>query len=181
MSESAHVESFRTEYRRYRRLAEAALDRVPDDALHRPLDPEGNSVAVLIQHLTGNLRSRFTDFLTSDGEKPWRERDRELEDQWLERSELEAAWRETWELMERELGALHDSDLGREVAIRGRALTVHAALARSAAHLAYHVGQIVLLAQVHSPEEWESLSIPRGGSEEYNRAPDREEGPRQGG
>lgn len=168
------IDDLLTELRRYRAIAEKALAQVPDEALNRVPAPDGNSAAMLVRHLSGNLRSRFTDFLTSDGEKPWRHRDGEFEEREYTRAEMEAMWREAWEVVEREVGALTDSDLERQVTIRRQPLTVHAALARASAHVAYHVGQLVLLARMLTTADWDWISIPKGGSAEYNRAPDQE-------
>jgi uncharacterized damage-inducible protein DinB len=172
--------SLRTEYERYRRLAELALEQVADADLCRALDPDGNSIAVLVRHLAGNLRSRFTDFLTSDGEKPWRQRDEEFAATSASRGELLAAWQTGWNAVERALeqvAAAGPHAGSRTVAIRGQQLTVIDALARSVAHVAYHTGQIVLLARTFAGPSWRSLSIPRGGSAAYAANPTRERSP----
>jgi hypothetical protein len=170
----------RGEYLRYRRLVELAIEQVGDADLDRRLAAGGNSIAITIAHLTGNLRSRFTDFLTSDGEKPWRQRDREFEDPRRGRAELLADWAAAWEIADRaiaEVAALPPVDLGREITIRGQPLTVLEALHRSVAHVAYHAGQVVLLARTFAGDAWRSLSIPRGGSAAYAAEPRRERGP----
>ena len=177
MPSTTLVSSVLGEYRRYRRLAELALEQLDDEQLHARTDADANSVAILVHHLAGNLRSRFTDFLTTDGEKPWRERDREFEPPDLTRAELLAAWSSAWDVVELSLGALTPTDLEVEVTIRGKALTVTEALYRSVAHVAYHVGQLVLLARQARGSAWTSLSIPRGGSAAYARQPTRERGP----
>ena len=165
------LSAFRIEFARYRRLAEGALDQVPEEALGRELGADGNSIAILVGHLAGNLRSRFTDFLTSDGEKSWRERDREFLDPGLARAELMERWSEAWAVLESTLEALGEADLERRVVIRGTELSVAEALARSSCHVAYHVGQLVLLARHAVGADWRSLSIPKGGSQAYNRNP----------
>lgn len=170
------IESFRIELSRYRSLGERALAQMPDAALDRAPGPDANSVATLVRHLSGNLQSRFTDFLTADGEKPWRDRDREFEEWHPSRAELEAAWQEGWETLEAALGELADSQLERQVTIRRQNLTVHDALCRALGHVAYHVGQIVLLARTQAEGGWESLSIPKGGSAAYNENPTLEKG-----
>jgi uncharacterized damage-inducible protein DinB len=157
------IDSFQTELSRYRAIGEKALAQVPDEALDAVPAPGGNSLATLVRHLSGNMKSRFTDFLTTDGEKPWRERDREFEQWHPSREELDAVWREGWAVLEDALERLSDSHLQRQVTIRGRNLTVHDALSRALAHVAYHVGQIVLLARMHAAGEWDWLSIPKGG------------------
>lgn len=172
--------SIRTEYQRYRRLCELAIAQIPDaDLFARPHD-DGNSIAITIAHLTGNLRSRFTEFLTSDGEKEWRRRDAEFEDPGLDREALLAAWREAWQIVDTALAAVDDAGPGvfaRHVTIRRQPLTVLDALLRSVAHVAYHAGQVVQLARAFAGSQWQSLSIPRGGSAAYEANPDRERGP----
>ena len=177
------IPSLRTEYQRYRRLVELAVAQVRDADLSHRLTPDGNSIAITMAHLIGNLRSRFTDFLTSDGEKPWRERDREFEEPGLDRAGLLAAWREAWQIVDVALAAVDDAGedgLARTVTIRGQPLPVLDALLRSVAHVAYHAGQIVQLARACAGSEWQSLSIPRGGSADYAQDPRRERGPDPG-
>jgi hypothetical protein len=139
--------------------------------------PNGNSIAMLVRHLGGNLASRFTDFLTADGEKPWRNRDDEFADGVYSRAEVDEAWRAGWDVLRRELAALTDADLERQVTIRGQGLTVHAALCRSLAHAAMHVGQIILLARIVATDEWKWISIPKGQSQQYNQNPTLEKRP----
>ncbi len=165
------VESIAAEYRRYRTLAERALGQLSDDeAAHEPFDG-GNSVATLMWHVGGNLASRFTDFLTSDGEKPWRDREGEFAERRVPRDELVAHWRRGWGSLAEALDALDDTRLADTVTIRRTPLSVIEALHRSLAHVAYHVGQIVLIARSVRGERWEFLSIPPGGSDAYNRNP----------
>jgi len=172
--------SIRTEYQRYRRLCELAIAQVVDaDLQHRPHD-DGNSIAITIGHLTGNLRSRFTDFLTSDGEKDWRRRDAEFEPPQLGREELLAAWNDAWRIVDAALAAVDDAGpevFARTITIRKQPLTVLDALLRSVAHVAYHSGQIVQLARAFAGDRWQSLSIPRGGTSAYATNPTRERGP----
>jgi uncharacterized damage-inducible protein DinB len=169
------IEDFRFELERYRQLAEKALAQMPDDALNTVPAPDGNSAAMIVRHMSGNLVSRFTDFLTADGEKPARDRDAEFADAAYTRAEMDAMWRQGWAVLEGALAQLRDEDFGRTVTIRQQPLTVHAALCRAVAHQAYHVGQLVLLARMTAQGEWQSLSIPKGGSRRYNAAPDREQ------
>ncbi|HEX5054739.1 MAG TPA: DUF1572 family protein [Planctomycetota bacterium] len=170
----------RTEYQRYRRLVELAVEQVGDADLTRRPCPDGNSIAITMGHLIGNLRSRFTDFLTSDGEKEWRQRDAEFEDPGLDRKALLAAWAEAWRIVD---AALVDVDgagpevFARSITIRRQPLTVLDALLRSVAHVAYHTGQIVQLARTFAGDRWRSLTIPRGGSAAYAANPTRERGP----
>lgn len=167
---------FLDEFTRYKQTAEKAMAQVSDDALNRVLAPGTNSIAMIVRHVGGNLRSRFTDFLTSDGEKPWRDRDTEFADGRWSRGELVQTWDAGWSVALKSIAALTDADLERNVIIRGHPLTVHAALVRSVAHTATHVGQIVLLARQVAEREWVSLSIPKGGSRQYNLNPTREKG-----
>ena len=166
--------SFLDEYARYRAAAEKAMAQVSDDALNRVMAPDGNSIAMLVRHISGNLISRFTDFLTSDGEKDWRDRDGEFEPGTFTRASLDDAWKRGWEVLEREIGSLRDEDLTRTVSIRGQAMTVHEALVRSLAHMSSHIGQIVLLARMSAGDDWKTLSIPRGQSRQFNEQAVRE-------
>jgi Protein of unknown function (DUF1572) len=165
------------EYARYRTIGEKAIQQVPDKALNEVLSADNNSIAMIVRHLSGNLVSRFTDFLTSDGEKPWRDRDSEFEDTTYDRRDVEQMWAEGWDVLEAELSKLSDDHLQRHVYIRGQAWTVHGALCRSLAHVSYHVGQIVLLARIFNGGDWQWITIPKGQSREYNRNPTKEKKP----
>ena len=171
------IDDFIVEYKRYRMLGERALARIPDAMLNHVPAPDGNSAAMLVYHISGNLASRFSDFLASDGEKPWRARDEEFADRACTRIEVGAKWLAGWRVLEETLASLTEADLGRTVTIRQQPLSVHAALCRSSAHMAYHVGQLVLIARTTAVGEWESLSIPKGTSEAYNAQPTREKAP----
>ncbi len=164
------IDSIVSEFHRYKALAEGAMSQLSDEELNASGPGGGNSVVVLVWHVSGNLRSRFTDFLTTDGEKPWRHRDTEFLHRTVSRHELETKWEEGWRVLFGALAALTDADLARTVTIRNMPCPVHEALHRSLAHAAYHVGQIVYLAKSFRGEAWESLSIGAGKSEEYNRA-----------
>jgi uncharacterized damage-inducible protein DinB len=172
------IDDFRSEYRRYRVIADRALAQLPDAALNRVPAPDGNSAAMIVRHVSGNLSSRFTDFLTSDGEKPSRDRDGEFRERSYTRSEVDALWAHGWKVLERALDELTDAELSRTVTIRQQPLSVHAALCRSLAHMAYHVGQLVLLARMTATAEWKWISIPKHGSAAYNAAPYGEKSPR---
>ena len=169
--------NFLDEYRRYRMLGEKAMAQVSDEDLNRIPVAEGNSIAMIARHVGGNLTSRFTDFLTSDGEKPTRDRDGEFSEGPFTRAEVEKMWKAGFDTVEREVGALTDADLEKQVTIRGVPLTVHEALCRSIAHAAMHAGQIVLLAKIAAGSRWETLSIPRGQSAQYNANPTKEKVP----
>ncbi len=171
------LQDFIDEYKRYRILGEKSLAQTPDDALNLIHSPEGNSAAMIVWHMSGNLRSRFTDFLMTDGEKPWRMRDEEFENRSCTRDEINAKWSAGWDVLEATLASLNESDLEKTVTIRNQPLSVHAALTRSVAHAAHHVGQLVLIGRMSAPK-WESLSIPRGNSDAYNANPNMEKGHR---
>jgi hypothetical protein len=149
-------------------LAERAVAQLGDDQLHIPLHPETNCVAVIMKHVAGNLRSRFTDFLTTDGEKPWRNRDDEFVDSFSSRQELMDHWQTGWGSLISALDALAPADLKSTVMVRGEALSVPLALARSLSHCGYHVGQIVLISRILAADEWKTLTIPRGQSAQHN-------------
>src|SRR3990172_11126524 len=161
------LENARFEMRRLKDLAEKAIAQLDDDSrLHDALDPESNSIAVVIQHLGGNLTSRWTGFLETDGEKPDRHRDREFEpNRSLTREDLMAPWGRAWSRCFESLDSLTPGDLGKTVRIRGEEHSVPEAIQRQIAHSAYHVGQIVFLAKHLSSARWTSLSIPRGRSQ----------------
>ncbi len=156
-------------YRYSKRLGERAMAQIADEQLFASLDAEANSIAIIVKHMVGNMRSRFTNFLTEDGEKPDRNRDREFEEAAKTRSELMAQWENGWAIVFGALEPLTDEDMDRTVTIRGEAHSVMQAIHRQVAHYAYHVGQIVLLAKHAAGPRWESLSVPRGKSEEFNR------------
>jgi hypothetical protein len=165
---SAYLHDIVRTYRNYKALGEGALAQASDADLHTLVDPEANSLAVIAQHVSGNLRSRFTDFLTSDGEKPTRDRDAEfVAPDGATRDALLADWQAGWAVTLASLESLHPEDLGHTVTIRGEAFLVVEALNRSAAHTAYHVGQMVLLAKHFAGAAWRSLSIPKGKSKEF--------------
>ena len=172
---NALIKSIEGEFRRYKALAESGMAQVPEEQLSLRGSAEGNSLATLCWHISGNLRSRFTDFLTTDGEMPWRVRDEEFEARTVTRGELLAKWEEGWSALLRALGTLSDADLPKTVTIRGQGLLVHEALHRSLAHTSYHVGQIVYLAHALVGPKWTYLSIPPGGSSAYNAAPHAEQ------
>jgi uncharacterized damage-inducible protein DinB len=172
------ISSIEAEYRRYKLLAEAAIHQLDEARLVENAGGAGNSIATLVWHLSGNLKSRFTDFLTTDGEKPWRNRDAEFLPRRLTKSEILQKWEEGWRVLFTTLQDLSDDDLSRSVTIRGSALSVPEALHRSLAHASYHVGQIVFMAKAMCGADWQYLSIPPGRSSEYDQNPAREKAPR---
>ena len=167
-SPTMHIDDFRSQYAQYRQLAEKALVQMPDSELDRVPAPDGNSVAMIVRHVSGNLVSRFTNFLTEDGEKPNRDRDREFDERPYTRAEVNELWAKGFAVLDEAIATLGDGDLERTVTIRQQPMTVHGALTRSLAHLAYHVGQIVLLARIGAAGPWKSLSIPRNESGQFN-------------
>jgi hypothetical protein len=168
---NALIRSITGEFRRYKALAEGAIAQLNDADLTVPGPGNGNSIATICWHVSGNLQSRFTDFLTSDGEKPWRNREEEFGQRMVSRSDLMTHWERGWEVLLSTLDSLNDADLERTVTIRQQPLLVHEALHRSLAHLSYHVGQIVFHARGLRGMHWKYLSIPPGKSAEYNEQP----------
>ena len=166
---TSYVADSLTLFRYYKGLVERALAQVSDEQLLAVLDGEANSIAVIVKHLTGNMRSRFTDFLTSDGEKPGRDRDAEFENPPGSRAELMALWEEGWQCVFTAIEPITEADLQRSINIRGEAHSVMQAINRQVAHYAYHCGQIVLLAKHFKSDQWQTLSIPRRKSAEFNR------------
>src|SRR4051812_6237969 len=159
------VASIAGEFRRYRALGDAALAQLHDEEFTRSDASGTNSAAILVWHIGGNLRSRFTDFLTSDGEKPWRRRDEEFAARTVTRDDLLAKWNGGWNALFVALDDLTDDHLQQTVTIRGQAFAVHDALHRALAHICYHVGQLVFLAKAIRGDAWKNLSIPLGQSE----------------
>jgi hypothetical protein len=153
--------SIESEYRRYKSLAERAIAQMRDDELGQMGPGGGSSVAIIMRHIGGNLASRFTDFLTADGEKPWRDRDTEFVERDVPRSEVMEHWERGWSILFETLAALRDEHLTHEVVVRGQPSPVHEALHRSLAHTSYHVGQIVYLAKSARGDDWRTLSIPK--------------------
>jgi hypothetical protein len=155
-------------FRHYKKLAEGAIAQVSDAQLYESPDLESNSIALIVKHMAGNMSSRWTDFLTSDGEKPWRNRDCEFETPPLTRVALMEMWEQGWATLFESLTSLAESDLSRTVTIRGEAHSVMQAINRQLAHYPYHCGQIVFLAKHLQHENWQSLSVPRGQSQQFN-------------
>jgi len=167
-----YLEEVRRQFRGHKRMAEGAMAQLRDEDFFVTLDPEANSVAILVKHLAGNMRSRFTDFLTSDGEKPDRFRDREFElGPATSRADVMKWWEEGWNCVFAAIDALKPEDVMRTVTVRGEPHTVLQAINRQIAHYAQHTGQIVFLAKHLRSNEWKTLSIPRGKSEEFKKAP----------
>lgn len=157
------------EFQKTKKLADKSIEQLSDEQLHKTIDADANSVAVLMRHMAGNMRSRWIDFLTSDGEKPDRRRDGEFEDPHQTRAELLAEWEQGWKCVFDALAPLTDADLQRTVYIRSEPHSVYKAISRQVAHYSGHAYQILLLAKHFQGANWKTLSIPRGQSEEFNR------------
>lgn len=170
------ISSIISEYLRYKKLGERAIQQTPEKGLNKLFGDDNNSISIIVSHISGNFSSRFTDFLTTDGEKPWRNRDTEFEKRKISKPDLLQLWDEGWLVLNTTLSELTDDDLDKTVIIRGKELTVTEALHRSLAHTSYHVGQIVFISHMILGKKWISLSIPPGGSDEYNKNPDKERG-----
>ena len=165
-----YLASARQQFVLYKALGEKALAQVPDEALGWQPNPACNSLASIVKHLVGNMRSRWTDFLTSDGEKPWRARETEFDNDLTTRAEVLAAWEAGWQCLFAALDGLTAADLGRTVYIRHEPHSVVEAINRQLAHYPSHVGQLVLMGKLVQGEAWQSLSIPRGQSAAFNAA-----------
>ena len=166
---TSYLEDALAVFRYYKKLAERAMEQVTDEQLFAVLDDEANSIAIIVKHMTGNMRSRWTNFLTSDGEKPDRNRDSEFVDPPSTREALMAEWENGWARVFAALEPLTDAELARTVTIRGEPHSVMQAINRQLAHYPHHVGQIVLLAKHFASDHWQSLSVPRNRSAEFNQ------------
>ncbi len=159
----------------YKTLGEKAIAQIDDDALFYTPDEKSNSISIIIKHLHGNMLSRWTDFLTTDGEKEWRQRDEEFNETMGTREEVGKLWEEGWACLFNALSMLRPEDFGQTIYIRNMGQTILDAIMRQLAHYAYHVGQIVYLARLFNEGDWRSLSIPKGGSAAYNEEKTRHE------
>jgi uncharacterized damage-inducible protein DinB len=166
---TSYLEDSLTLFRYYKKLAERAMEQATDEQLVAALDAEMNSIAIIVKHMVGNMRSRWTDFLTSDGEKSDRKRDTEFENPPTTRAALMKLWEEGWDLVFAALEPLSNLELDRTVVIRGEPHSVMQAINRQIAHYSYHVGQIVFLAKHFKASGWQSLSVPRGESAGFNK------------
>lgn len=166
--ENDYLESARKQFAYYKQLGDKTFSQVSEEQLFWKSNEESNSIANIVKHLWGNMLSRWTDFLTSDGEKDWRNRDAEFEDTVKTRAELISKWNEGWECLFAALNSLESGDLDKIVYIRNQGHTLMEAINRQLAHYPYHVGQIVFIGKMLSGNTWNSLSIPKGNSQEYN-------------
>jgi hypothetical protein len=158
---TSYLEDALAVLRQYKSMAERAISQIDDAALAHAMDPESNSIAIIMKHMAGNMRSRWTDFLSTDGEKPDRDRDSEFELPPATRAELMKMWEEGWRRVFSAIEPLREADLAREVTIRGERHSVAQAINRQLAHYAYHVGQIVFLAKHFQQDRWQTLTIPK--------------------
>ncbi len=172
------IASIEGEYRRYRDLADRAVSQLDDQQLTAPPPNAGNSIATIVWHLSGNLKSRFTDFVTSDGEKPWRNREEEFAARDVTKREVMEKLAEGWKVLFDALAPLDDAQLDRNVTIRGVPLSIRDALVRSLSHTSYHVGQIAFWAKSLRGSDWNYLTIPPGKSDEYRKNPKHEKPPK---
>ena len=163
-----YLDSIRKQFEYYQSLGEKTFNQVNDEQLFWQPNAESNSMAMVVKHLHGNMLSRWTNFLTEDGEKEWRQRDAEFDNDLKDREELLSKWNEGWSCLFSAIKPLNPDDLERIVYIRNMGHTVMEALNRQLAHYSYHVGQIVFLGKLIKDEDWASLSIPKGGSKVYN-------------
>ena len=163
-----YLTSAKKQFAYYKMLGERTFEQLADDELHWQFNPETNSVAIIVNHLLGNMKSRWTDFLTSDGEKAWRNRDAEFEDEITSRAELLERWQQGWQCLFRALNSVNESNFNTQVYIRNAEHTVTEAINRQLSHYAYHVGQIVMIGKMLRGSDWQPLSIPKNQSQEYN-------------
>ncbi|MDL5511233.1 DUF1572 family protein [Arenibacter sp. M-2] len=166
---SSYLESIEKQFLYYKMLGEKAMEQLGEEQLFWQYNQEANSIAILVNHMVGNMLSRFTDFLTSDGEKAWRNRDAEFENPFSSKNELMAYWDKGWTCLIDTLSKLTESDLETIIYIRNDGHTVIEAMNRQLAHYAYHLGQLVFIAKMLKNEEWKSLSIARNKSNDYNQ------------
>lgn len=163
-----YLNSIKKQFEYYKLLGEKTFDQLNDDQLFWKYNSESNSIATIVKHLWGNMLSRWTDFLTMDGEKTWRQRDAEFENDIASREELMSKWNEGWDCFFTAINGLTESDLSKVVFIRNMGHTVFDAINRQLAHYPYHIGQIVFIGKMLCDDNWNSLSIPKGHSVKYN-------------
>lgn len=166
--QNAYLTSIRKQFEYYKMLGTKTMIQVPDDQLFWQYHDDSNSMAIMVKHMWGNMLSRWTDFLTADGEKQWRKREEEFESDIRSREEIEQQWNEGWDCLFQAIDPLTDEDLGKIIYIRNQGHTVTEAINRQLAHYAYHVGQMVFLGKMICGATWQSLSIPKGGSQSFN-------------
>jgi hypothetical protein len=168
MFEENYIASVKTQFLQYKSLGEKAIEQVPEDKINWTYNPESNSIVTIVKHMAGNMLSRFTEFYTSDGEKKWRNRDGEFENELLKKDNLLEKWNEGWNCLFNALNTLSAESLSKKVLIRNEQHTVMEAINRQLTHYSYHVGQIIFIGKMICDSDWKSLSIPRGKSGEIN-------------
>jgi len=166
--ENNYISSVKNQFHQYKALGEKAIDQVPDEKIYWQYNQETNSIAIIVKHLAGNMLSRFTDFYNSDGEKKWRDRDAEFENEQLSRERLKALWEEGWNCLFDVLNGLSAADLLKVVVIRNEEHTVVEAINRQLTHYVYHVGQIIFIAKMTLDNKWRTLTIPKNASRAFN-------------
>ena len=166
--ETNYLESTIKQFEYYKMLGDKTFAQLNEEQLFWQFNEESNSIAMIVKHLCGNMLSRFTDFLTSDGEKEWRNRDAEFENDIVDKTDLLAKWDEGWQCLFNTINTLTEQDLSKEIYIRNHGHTVTEAINRQLAHYPYHVGQIVFLGKMLCNQNWQSLSIPKGNSKNFN-------------
>lgn len=164
----SYLESIKKQFEYYKMLGDKSMEQVPKDKLFWQYNNESNSIAIIVNHIAGNMLSRWTDFLTADGEKEWRNRDAEFENVLKTKSDVLQRWNEGWECLFQAMNSLTEEDLDKIIYIRNQGHTVVEAINRQLAHYPYHVGQLVFIAKMITNNEWKSLSIPKGNSVIYN-------------
>ncbi|MGB5238358.1 MAG: DUF1572 family protein [Flavobacteriaceae bacterium] len=165
-----YLQNIIREFQRYKSLGDRCFEQLNEPDIHWRLSDENNSIAIIVKHMVGNMLSRWTNFLTDDGEKPWRQRDNEFEAPYSAIAEMIKAWESGWECVFNALNTIDDTNFGEKVLIRDEKHTIPEALNRQLAHYAYHTGQIVWISKNVKGTEWKSLTIPKGKSEDYNRS-----------
>ena len=166
---NSYLESVKKQFEYYKMLGEKTFEQIPEEKLFWQLNKESNSIATIVKHLNGNMLSRWTDFMTTDGEKEWRKRDKEFDNDIKTKKELLSKWTEGWECLFKAINPLTEKDLEKEIYIRNMGHSISEAINRQLAHYSYHIGQIVFIGKIVHNENWKSLSISRGKSKEYNK------------
>jgi len=169
MSNLPFLESAKKEFLYYKLLGEKAFSQLTEEQLFYQINSESNSIAMIVKHLWGNMLSRWTDFLTTDGEKEWRKRDEEFQNDISTRKELLEKWEEAWYCLFNALNSITDSDLSKVIYIRNQGHTILEAINRQLSHYPHHIGQIVFIGKMLRDKDWNSLSIPKGASKKYNQ------------
>ena len=164
-----YLQSIKKQFSYYKKLGEKTFEQIPEEALFWQFNSESNSIAIIVSHLSGNMLSRWTDFLTTDGEKSWRDRDQEFESVIKTKRELLEKWERGWACFFYALNSLKEEDLHKNILIRNEEHTIIEAINRQLAHYPYHIGQIVFIGKMIANQNWKSLSIPKGKSQDFNK------------